>query len=94
MPRYEVIEPGFINDTLHKPGHPRHGIVITEKELKPVPSWLKPMSKETAAQRKKRQVEEAKQAKVDAEKQKQDKVDVDAVTFTESVPESSVETLG
>lgn len=54
MPSYKVLQPGFFDGVLHKPGHPRHGVVNTEKPLKPVPTWLEPIKAESAAAKKKR----------------------------------------
>lgn len=90
MPRYEVIKPGFMNDTLHKPGHPRHGHVITDKPLKPIPSWLKLAKDESAGQKKAR----AKADKAGADKAKDDKQDIENASFLgEGEKSSSVETL-
>lgn len=91
MPRYKVLQPGFINGVMHSPGHPRKGVVHTDMPLKPVPSWLKLMVKETPSQKKSRMGKESAKMKVDSERAAQDKVDIDAVTFTESP--NGVETL-
>lgn len=93
MPRYKVLKKGFINDTMHKPGHPKHGYVYTDKPLKPVPSWLKLIKEETPAQKKKREAAEEKAEVEAAKKAEQDKIDKDSVTFTEDPKQSQVETL-
>lgn len=91
MPRYKVLEKGFHGGVMYSPD--KRGILTTDKELKPVPSWLEKIKSETAAQRKARLAAEKKAADADAEKAAQDKVEVDAVTFLES-PKSTIETLG
>lgn len=93
MPRYKVTARGFMGSIFYEPGHPRKGVVITDKPLKLVPSWLELMEEETAAQKKSRKKAEAGKTKADAEKTEQDKVDIDSVTFTESEPGANVETL-
>jgi len=84
MPRYKVIRPGYINDVYHTPGHPRHGHVVTDKPLKPVPSWLQPVKGETAKQRATR----LKAAEKAAEEVAKGKKEID-----ESVNFNSVQTL-
>ena len=93
MPRYEVIAPGFYGGVLCKPGHPRNGVIHTDKPMKPIPTWLKSMRSETDAQRKKREIEEGKVSKAAGAKASADKIELDAVTFTESPKSSIVETL-
>ena len=93
MPRYEVIAPGFMNKTMHRPGSKRHGYVYTDKPLKPVPSWLKLAKAETLAQKKKRHKVEADFMKSDAEKAAEDKKEIDAVMFPDGPKSSVVETL-
>lgn len=87
MPRYKVIAPGFINKTLHKPGHPRHGFVVTDKPLKPVPSWLEKVKEETARQKSDREGA----AKDAIQKAADDKKDVASIDFG-NAPQT-VETL-
>ena len=89
MPRYKVLKEGFMNNTLCKPGHPRHGFVNTDKPLKPVPSWLEPVKAETAAQKKARE----KQAEADAEQVAEDKKGIAGASFMNN-PGEKVETLG
>jgi len=62
-------------------GEGKRNVVITDKPLKPVPSWLEKIEDETAAAKKKRVAAEKKQAKADAAKAEQDKEDIDDVTF-------------
>ena len=92
MPRYQVVKPGFYDGKLYDPEGKRKTLT-TDKAFKKCPSWLKPIQGETAAQKKKREADEAKQAKADAEKQAEDKKDLDAVTFTEPPKSAQVETL-
>jgi len=96
MPRYKVLEPGFHDGRMYKPNHAKSGrrVVHTDKPLKPVPTWLKAMKEETAAEKKSRIAKQKKTAKADADKAAEDKSDIDAVTFTDQSPGSSVETLG
>ena len=89
MPRYKVLSPGYMNDILHKPDHHRHGFVVTDKALKPVPSWLELVKPETAAQKKSREKADAD----DQEQVKEDKKDIDAASFM-SKPGDAVEVLG
>ena len=77
-----------MNGTLHKPDHFRHGHVITDKPLKPVPSWLKLVKEETAAQKNSR-----KKAKADdVRKVAEDKKEIDGASFMSKPGE--IETLG
>lgn len=93
MPRYKVKEAGFMHGVLHIPGHPRKGVIHTEKPLKPIPKWLESMRAETSAQRKKREAETAEAGSALAAQASADRIDRDAVTFTESPKSSIVETL-
>ena len=77
MPRYRVTAPGYWGKTLHKPGHPRHGFVITDKPIKPVPSWLKLVKAETPAEKKTRE----DQAATDAKQVAGDKQEISDVSF-------------
>lgn len=49
MPSYKVLEPGFFQGIYRTSGHPKHGIVITDKPLDPVPKWLSEIKGETVA---------------------------------------------
>lgn len=48
MPSYKVIEPGFFQGIYRTPGHPKHGVVVTDEPLKPVPKWLREIKGESA----------------------------------------------
>lgn len=85
MPTYKVIAQGFYNKTLHKPGHPRHGVLTTDKPLKPVPSWLEPM-KEDATAAKKRATSKAKAVK----KKAADDAEIEKASFMDN---GNIETL-
>jgi len=91
MPSYRATEPGFFGGALYAPDSKRE-IVTTEKPLKPVPSWLKPIgeTKETAAERKAREAAEA--AALKAKKAEDEKAAKD-VDFTNGANGSKVETL-
>lgn len=92
MPRYKVIAPGFHNGILHKPEHPRYNSVTVEKAFAKgkIPSWLKPMKAESAAETKKR---EADQATVD-KKVAADQKDIETASFLgEGEKSETVETL-
>jgi len=92
MPRYQVLKPGFYDGKMYDPEGKRKTLT-TDKAFKKCPSWLKPIKDESAAQRKKREADEVKQAEVDAEKAAEDKKDIDAVTFTQPPSTAQVETL-
>lgn len=92
MPRYQVIKPGFYDGKLYDPEGKRKTLTV-DKAFKKCPSWLKPIKGETAAEKKKREADEAKQAKADAEKADEDQKDIDSVTFTEPPATAQVETL-
>jgi len=77
MPRYKVIAPGYMNKTLHKPGNPRHGFVITPKPLKPVPDWLELVKEETQKQKSAR----VTALKKDIDEVAENKKDIDGVSF-------------
>ena len=93
MPRYRVLSPGFFDDVYRTPSRPNGGVLNTDKILKPVPSWLEKISEETATQKKTRLAAEKKEGQANKDKAEQDKVDIDSVTFLESEPGSTVETL-
>jgi hypothetical protein len=92
MPRYEVIKSGFYDGKLYDPEGKRK-ILITADAFKNCPSWLRPTKEESASQREKRETNEAKRAKANADKVKQDRKDIDAVTFVEPPKSVQVETL-
>lgn len=100
MPQYKVLSKGYHNGVLYKPGDPKSGVLRREKQFPSkdkkeiVPSWLKRIDDESAAQKKKRESAEAKKATEAAKKAEADKVDVDAVTFTEAPKQTNVEALG
>lgn len=87
MPRYKVTAVGFIGGVMYDPNGKR-STVNTDKPLKPVPSWLKPMTEETAAQKKTRVKTEKADAKESAEKATEDKEAIADVTFTSSAIET------
>ena len=62
MARYTVLQPGFINSVLHKPDHPRHGVVTTDSPLDPVPSWLE-LIKDAPAPKKRKSAAKTSAAK-------------------------------
>lgn len=89
MPSYEAIADGFINGSMYGPNL-RRNIVTTDKELKPVPSWLKAIKEETQAQRN-RKVKADKNA---AAKIEQDRKDIESAALTaDLLAGSGVETL-
>ena len=81
MPRYEVLEPGFFEGKLFKPGHPKHGVVHTDMPLKPVPIWLKLMPDETAGQKTKRVAKASKSSKAAVQKKAEDEADIKGASF-------------
>jgi hypothetical protein len=89
MPTYKVIEPGFRGGTLHKPNHPRHGVVTTDKPLDPIPSWLELTKNETPAKKNK----STAAAKTAAKKVADDKAAVEGASFLMAPGGSAVETL-
>lgn len=93
MPQYKVIDKGYFNDRLYDPEGKRKTL-HTDKPFKTVPSWLKAIKPETAAERKKRLALEAKQAKADIEKAEQDATEIDvASTIGSGETSSNIETI-
>lgn len=95
MPQYKVIADGFYGDKLYSPTGKRR-VLHTDKPLKPVPSWVKAIAPETAAEKKKRLAVEKVAEKADAEKAEQDQKDIGDATFLgegESESGSAVETI-
>lgn len=89
MPTYKVLEPGFFEGTYRVPGG-QHDPVVTDKELKPVPSWLKRVADEHPGktESKKKTAEEKKEAV------KQQKEDVKGASFMDNPQKGGgVETL-
>ena len=80
MPQYRVLAVGYYDAVMYDPEGKRR-VLSTNKPIKPVPSWLKCIKPETAAQKKKRLEEEVKQAEEDAEKMKQDNQDIIDASF-------------
>ena len=93
MPRYKVLAPGFMHNTTYSPTG--RDVVITDRPLDPVPTWLKAMEEETHAERKRRLDREAKQAKRAREKASKDAKEIESATLTEDLLKNSagVETL-
>lgn len=94
MPSYKAKEDGFFNGQLYGPGRKRT-TVITDKPLKPVPTWLEEVKGETAAEAKARRIAEKKVAEEAKKKAASDKVEIDSVTFIEgpAPTQPGVETL-
>ena len=94
MPRYRVLKPGFFNSEYYSPTGKR-SVLVTDKPFKKdnIPSWLEAIKEESAAQRKKRESVESKNAADDALKSESDKRDIDSVTFTQAPSRTHVETL-
>ena len=93
MPKYKVIEQGFHGGKIYKPNGKRP-FLFTDKPLKKVPSWLKAVKAETAAQKKKRLEAEEIAAVADKKKSEEDQKAVDDMTFMGDGEKSSkVETL-
>ena len=93
MPRYKVLAEGFWEGVTRKPGHPRHGVVHTDKKLKKVPSWLELMPEETKAEKAAREQQDADNAAIAADKAKEDGVAEADVTFIGGEGAGVVETL-
>jgi hypothetical protein len=95
MPKYEVIEQGFWGGVMYSPTGKRK-VLHADKPLKPLPSWLKEVKPETAAEKKKRLAAEEVAKKADADKADQDRKDVDDMSFLgegEAAATGAVETL-
>ena len=80
--RYKVIANGFYGGITYKPKGKRN-ILHVDKKFKKVPSWLELMKSETAKEKKARVEDESTSSENEAEQAKSDKVEKDAVTFTE-----------
>ena len=89
--RYRVTAAGFYGGITYNPKGNRN-ILHVEKKFKKVPSWLELMKSETAKEKKARVEDESTSSENDAEQAESDKVEKDAVTFTEG-PKSTVQTL-
>ena len=83
MPKYKATQPGFFNDRLYGPNLKRKFVTTDKPFAKGAkPKWLTlvPAVRQTKAQK-----DDADQiAKDAAEKAAQDKIERDAVTFTEN----------
>ena len=106
MPSYKVLEPGFFNGRLYHPEGKR-AVLHTDKpfpfkvnketgkntKVENVPSWLKRLAEETAAQKKKREAAEAAAAEAN-EKAAADQKDIkDANFLGDGEKSKTVETL-
>lgn len=80
MPKYQVIAPGFWEGVLYNPEGKRR-MLHADKPIKPIPSWLKELKPETAAEKKKRLAAEKKAAAENADKAEQDQKDIDNTSF-------------
>lgn len=92
MPRYKVLEKGFLGGVMYDPNGKRP-YVYTDKALKPTPKWLEVIKEETTAQKKKRLATEKKQAEADKQKAAEDKEDIENTSFMGKEGESAVTTL-
>ena len=85
MPRYKVIAPGYANSHLYSP-HGKRKFLDRDKPFTkkdPMPSWLEKMSeKETVAQRKQREAEEAAAAQANADQVNGDQKEIANKMFT------------
>ena len=72
---YEVVEPGFYDGVYRKPGDPKHGVIHTDKPLKPVPKWLREIK--IGKQSAKEKTSEEKQ------QEEQNKIDLNAINFSQ-----------
>ena len=59
MPRYKATRQGFWNGVTYDPRPGRRNFVITDKPIKPVPSWLELAKAETPKQKKEREDKDA-----------------------------------
>lgn len=88
MARYQVLAQGYHGGVLYTPGDVRHGFLVTNEPLKPVPKWLKPVNDESAAHAK-----ASAKAKADAKEAVDTaKADIKGASFM-SDKSSVVETL-
>lgn len=93
MPQYEVIDKGFYDGKVYDPEGKRRTL-HADKPLKPVPSWVKAIKPETAAEKKKRLTAEKKQAEEDAKKAEEDAKEINDASFLgDGESGSNVETL-
>ena len=93
MPKYEVIAKGFYQGRLYDPNGKRKNL-FSDKPLKKVPSWLKAVKAESAAEKKKRESLEKKTNAADQKKAAEDKKAVEDMNFMgEGEKSSAVETL-
>lgn len=95
MPRYKVLAPGFFgkgkNAKLYDPNGKRPFLTV-DKPFKKVPSWLELVKEPTRSQLAAEKKKLAAEKKAGDEKDKQNKIEKDAVMFTES-PKNTVTTL-
>lgn len=80
MPSYQVIRPGFIEGKLYDPDGKRP-VYNTDKTLKKVPSWLKPIAKAAVKRVVKAAADKVKKGRnppID------EKVEKDSVTFIDT----------
>ena len=91
MPRYKVLKKGFYKGVTYSPTGKRK-VLHTDVKLTKVPSWLRLMTEESAAAKKKREAADAKTKKDDVAKAKSDKADIDGASFLGSV-DDVVETM-
>lgn len=99
MPSYQVLKTGFFNGRLYDPEGKRK-ILYTEKPFpkkgnkEQIPSWLKLMKSENAAQKKNREASETAAKKDAAKKAEDDRQEIaDASFMGEGEKSHSVETL-
>jgi len=59
MPRYKAKAQGFFGGVTYDPRPGRRNYLITDKPIKPLPSWLELAGKESAAQKKAREEKDA-----------------------------------
>lgn len=100
MPTYKVLHKGFFDGKTFDPNGKRRTLVTdkpfpSKDRKEQVPSWLKRISGETAAQKKKREAAEKKAAEAAEKKAESDQKDITDASFMGEGEQagSAVETL-